>query len=44
MTDDSQTKQKRRKWMGILHLPLLVISLCALILPRIPERGARQVV
>jgi len=26
------------RWMGVLHLPLLVISLCALILPRIRKR------
>jgi len=26
------------RWMGVLHLPLLVISLCALILPRITDR------
>ena len=27
------------RWMGVLHLPLLVISLCALMLPRITERS-----
>ena len=27
------------RWMGILHLPLLVISLCALLLPRILVRA-----
>ena len=26
------------RWMGILHLPLLVISLCALLLPRVSAR------
>ena len=27
------------RWMGILHLPLLVISLCALLLPRVSVRA-----
>jgi hypothetical protein len=27
------------RWMGILHLPLLVISLCALLLPRVSARA-----
>ena len=27
------------RWMGALHLPLLVMSLCALILPRMVERS-----
>jgi hypothetical protein len=27
------------RWMGILHLPLLVISLCALILPRVSAKA-----
>ena len=27
------------RWMGVLHLPLLIISLCALLLPRVSARA-----
>ena len=30
------------RWMGVLHLPLLIISLYALILPRISKRRSQQ--
>ena len=32
------------RWMGILHLPILIISLCALLLPKISvrERGVAE--
>ena len=31
----------RLRWMGVLHLPLLLISLSALILPRVAERRSK---
>jgi hypothetical protein len=29
------------RWMGVLHLPLLIISLCALILPGVSQTGQK---
>ena len=32
------------RWMGVLHIPLIVISLCALILPKVSRRKAQPTV